>query len=138
MQNTSKEAISSAVKSIKPLGKTPLAHSAIVVIDQLRKFQEKATVILITDGIESCDGNICEVVSAAKKEGIDFKLHIVGFGLKVGETEQLECAARAGNGQYYDAADASGLGEVLHEATATTVDDPPGMSLFMLLKTASQ
>jgi len=126
MENSSKSTITSALKSIKPLGMTPLAYSATQVIDGLRKSKKKATIILVTDGIESCNGNICDVVTAAKKEGIDFKLHIIGFGLKAGETEQLKCAAKAGDGQYYDAADANGLTDVLNEATEKTVDKPKG------------
>ena len=124
--NTSKSEVANAVNSIKPLGMTPLAHSASTVIDQIRISKEKATIVLITDGIESCDGNICDVVLAAKKEGIDFKLHIVGFGLKPGETEQLECAAKAGDGNYYDAADAGGLGDAMTEVATQTVDKPKG------------
>ena len=126
LNNDSKTKVNTAVKGITPLGKTPLAFSAIQAINSLKDSKIKATIILITDGEESCDGNICEVVKAAKAEGIDFKLHIVGFGLKEGDTEQLKCAAKAGDGQYYDANDASGLSEVLNEATTETIDDPPG------------
>ncbi|MEM0518662.1 vWA domain-containing protein [Aequorivita flava] len=126
ISNTSKSEVALAVKNIKPLGMTPLAYSAEMVMEQLRKSKEKATIVLITDGIESCDGNICDVVKAAKKEGIDFKLHIVGFGLKAGETKQLECAAKAGDGNYYDAADASGLSEAMTEVASETVDKPKG------------
>ena len=126
LSNTSKSKVSSAIQNIKPLGKTPLAYSATTVIDQLRNSNEKATIILITDGIESCNGNICEVVKAAKKEGIDFKLHIVGFGLKAGETDQLKCAATAGDGNYYDAADASGLGDAMSEVATQTIDKEEG------------
>ncbi len=126
LTNLSKEKVSDAVKGINPLGQTPLARSASIALDALRQLESRATIIMITDGIESCDGNICEVVSTAKLDGIDFRLHIVGFGLKEGESEQLKCAAAAGGGQYYDAADASGLGTVLENATAATVDDPPG------------
>src|SRR5690606_16164514 len=110
------------LKKIKPLGKTPLAYSATLVIDKLRQSKMKSTIILITDGIESCDGNICDVIKAAKAEGIDFRLHIVGFGLKAGETEQLKCAAEAGDGKYFDAADAGNLTAALSEATNETVD----------------
>lgn len=129
--NGSKSEVNQSLKGIKPLGKTPLAYSALQVIDQLRTTKMKATIILVTDGIESCGGNICEVIRAARAEGIDFKLHIIGFGLKEGETEQLKCAAEAGNGNYYDAADAGGLGEVLEEATGTTIDEPiPNISIY--------
>ncbi len=134
MENTSKTEVTKALKNIKPLGKTPLAYSARMVIDQLKASGSSATIILITDGVESCNGDICNVVSEAKKAGIDFKLHIVGFGLKKGETGQLECAAKAGDGMYYDASSAAGLGEVLNEATQQTVTMPEGNVTFYAVK----
>ncbi|NNE75902.1 MAG: hypothetical protein HKN31_02395, partial [Pricia sp.] len=92
----------------------------------LKDNNTQATIILITDGIESCDGDICKVVADAKADGINFKLHIVGFGLKEGEKDELICAAQAGNGTYYDADNSGGLGEVLTAATTETVDKPDG------------
>ena len=120
--NGTKTDVTASLKGIKPLGKTPLAYSTELVIGKLRDANARATIILITDGIESCDGNICDVVKAAKEEGIDFRMHIIGFGLKADETEQLKCAAEAGDGQYYDATDANALSEVLNEATEANVD----------------
>ncbi len=70
-----------ALQSSQPLGMTPLTYSTKLVIDRLGETSAKATVIILTDGIESCDGSICEVVRTARKEGIDFRLHIIGFGL---------------------------------------------------------
>lgn len=131
IDNRSKAKLVAAVKAINPLGKTPLARSAALAIAALKAANVPATIILVTDGIESCDGNICEVVAAAKAEGIKFKLHIVGFGIEEGSTELLKCAANAGGGQYYDVADAESLGEVLGEATAKTVDEPaPNCSIY--------
>ncbi len=126
LSNNSKEKITNTVKGINALGKTPLARSTTIAINSLKTSNVKATIILITDGIESCDGNVCDVVSQAKLDGIDFKLHIVGFGLKEGEKEELKCAASAGDGNYYDANSADALAEVLHEATNETIDDPKG------------
>ncbi len=126
--------ITEAVKDIKPLGKTPLAYSALQVIDKLRETGIKATIILVTDGIESCGGNLCEVIKAARAEGIDFKLHIIGFGLKDADKDELLCAAQAGNGNYYDAANAEGLGEVLDAAAATGVDTPDGNFTVFAIK----
>lgn len=126
MDNNDKSLVNQTLTGIRPLGRTPLAYSATEVINTLREADERATVILVTDGIESCDGNICEVVQAAKDEGIDFKLHIIGFGLQGEETTQLQCAAKAGGGQYYDAENAEALSSVLNEATESTVDEPDG------------
>lgn len=124
LDNGDKSTVINGVKGINPLGRTPLARSASLAIDQLKASKTKATIILITDGIESCDGNICEVIRDAKAAGVEFKLHIVGFGIKDAEAEQLKCAAEAGEGQYYPATDADGLAEVLNEATNETVDKP--------------
>ena len=77
--NEDKTRVINAIKSINPLGKTPLARSATLVIDSLKVNSTKATIILVTDGIESCDGNICDVVTKAQSDGIDFKMHIVGI-----------------------------------------------------------
>ena len=124
MDNLDKNQVNQSIQNINPLGKTPLAYSAIQVIEQLKTQSLQATIILVTDGIESCGGNLCEVIRKAKEAGVKFKLHIIGFGLKPDETEALECAAQAGDGQYYDANDAEGLSEVLIEATNTNVDEP--------------
>ncbi len=124
VESGTKAAVQEAIQDINPLGRTPLAYSASLVIDKLRSTGQKATIILITDGIESCGGNICDVIRKAREVGIDFKLHIIGFGLEEGDTRQLECAAKAGGGNYYDANNAGGLGDVLAAATAKPVDEP--------------
>lgn len=131
VSNSDKQIVNSSIERIKPLGKTPLAYSARQVIDKLRATKEKATIILVTDGIESCGGNICDVIKAARAEGIDLKLHIIGFGLKDADTEQLKCAAEAGGGNYYDADNAGGLSDVIDEATAITVEEAdPNYSVY--------
>ena len=131
VENGNRSAVSTAIQGINPLGKTPLAYSASLVIDKLRETGSTATIILITDGIESCGGNICDVIKAAREAGIEFKLHIIGFGLEEGDTAQLKCAAEAGGGNYYDANNAGGLGDVLAAATSKPVDEPmPNFSVY--------
>lgn len=132
ISNNSKATVNSEVKKIKPLGMTPLAHSANLVIEKLKSTKTKATIILVTDGIESCNGNICDVVTAAKNTGVDFKLHIIGFGLKDGETKQLKCAANAGDGKYFNAENGADLGDVLEEATNQTIDKKGNFGVYVL------
>ncbi len=55
---------------------------------------------------------------------LNFWFHIIGFGLVDEDTEQLQCAASAGEGQYFPATDALDLGTVLNEATTATIDKP--------------
>ncbi|MBK7805173.1 MAG: VWA domain-containing protein [Saprospiraceae bacterium] len=133
LTNSSKANVKKTVKKLTPTGKTPLARSAALAIHSLKESKTKATIILITDGIESCDGDICKVIRDAKANGIDFRLHIVGFGMIDGEKEQLKCAAQAGNGNYYDAVNAGDLGDVLTEATTESIDKPTGnFSVFVV------
>ena len=130
--NADKSEITPALEAIRPLGKTPLAWSATQVIQQLERDEQRATVILLTDGVESCGGNLCEVVQKARGSGVDFVMHIVGFGLQPGETAPLVCAAEAGGGKYFDAANADELAAGLNEATAQTVDLEVNVSLSAL------
>ena len=52
------------VMAIKPKGKTPISRSLRKVANELKYTEEKATIILISDGKETCDPNPC----AAAKE----------------------------------------------------------------------
>ncbi|NRB49208.1 MAG: VWA domain-containing protein [Saprospiraceae bacterium] len=124
LSNTSKAIIKEQLQGIRPLGKTPLAYSALQVIEKLKVQGGKATIILLTDGIESCGGDLCEVIRQAKAAGIDFRMHIVGFGLSGEDVDPLKCAAQAGDGKYYDAGDATELTTALEEVTHQTIDEP--------------
>ncbi|GAA0877110.1 hypothetical protein GCM10009119_00780 [Algoriphagus jejuensis] len=126
LSNSDKTEVITTIQKIMPLGMTPLAYSASLAVEDLKKSGKKATIILVTDGIESCDGDLCKVISDAKATGIDFKLHIIGFGLKDEETAPLKCASLAGDGQYFDAKDTQGLIGSLEQATTETVDRPAG------------
>lgn len=115
--------IKSALQSINPTGKTPLANTALKVIEKLKTDGTSATLILVSDGAESCGGDLCAVVRAAKEAGVDFVLHIVGFDIGESDKLALECAAQAGGGLYLDAANGDQLSEALEQATEITVDE---------------
>ena len=131
LTNTSKTALEQSLVNVKPLGRTPLAFSALKVIEEIKNSSISATVILITDGIESCGGNLCEVIKEAKKAGVDFKLHIVGFGLKDSESKDLLCAVEEGGGNYYDAQNAESLSNALEEVTELHIkEESKNLSVF--------
>lgn len=119
-----RDPIKNALSQIRPLGRTPLAKSALQVLQYLIDNSLAATVILITDGVESCGGDLCEVVRTARENGLEFKMHIVGFGLSGENLDGLKCAASAGQGQYYDASSAEELSSVLDDAIAQDVTKP--------------
>jgi hypothetical protein len=97
------------IKNIQPRGKTPLVYSALQAGNDFQNIQG-GSIILITDGIESCDGDINSIGPALKKLGIDLKVHIVGFDIKEAEARaELEAIAKSTDGTYLDAKDSQEL-----------------------------
>ncbi|HET7717595.1 MAG TPA: VWA domain-containing protein [Bauldia sp.] len=115
-------AISQAANALSPKGKTPISDAVRQAAENLRYTEEKATVILITDGIETCDADPCAVASELEEAGIDFTAHVVGFGLSSDEGQQVACLAENTGGKYIFADNAASLGEAL---TATVIETPP-------------
>lgn len=101
------------VDDISPKGKTPIADSIKMVVDQLKSKENETTIILVSDGEETCNPNPCGVVKMLKETGIKFILHVVGFDVNQTQKIELACLADAGGGQYFDAANASALLAVL-------------------------
>ncbi|MBC8392943.1 MAG: VWA domain-containing protein [Deltaproteobacteria bacterium] len=97
------------VDAITPKGKTPIADSIKRVVDALKSRENETTIILVSDGLETCNPDPCGVVKALKKTGIKFILHVVGFDVSSDEKEQLSCLAKAGGGTYYSAGNAGDL-----------------------------
>ncbi|MDH5743940.1 MAG: VWA domain-containing protein [Candidatus Aminicenantes bacterium] len=97
------------IKKIQPKGKTPLVYSVLQAGDDFKNIQN-GSIILITDGIESCDGDINAIAPALKESGIELKLHIVGFDIKEAEARaELEAIAKSTEGTYLDAKDSQEL-----------------------------
>ena len=115
-------AISDAAANLQFLGKTPLTAAVRMAAAALRSTEEKATVILITDGIETCDADPCALGLELEASGVDFTAHVVGFGLTEAEGKQVSCLATNTGGLYITAADMAGLTEALQTTVLTAVD----------------
>ena len=98
-----------AVTSITPKGKTPIAASLEMVVDRLRTQENETTIILISDGVETCHDDPCGLVQKLKESGIKFVLHVVGFDVDDNALKQLKCLAEAGEGQFFVASDTASL-----------------------------
>jgi len=97
------------VDSIQPKGKTPIAQSLRQVAGALRGSEDPATIILISDGKESCDADPCRVAAELKKSGINFVAHVIGFHVDRDADRQLACIAHATGGEYFSARNAAAL-----------------------------
>jgi hypothetical protein len=103
------------VNKIQLKGKTPLVLSVLEAIKDFEKIPN-GSVILVTDGIESCNGDIKSIGPAVKKSGLELKVHIVGFDIKEKEARaELEAIAKSTDGRYLDAKNAGELLSALEQ-----------------------
>ena len=92
-------AITEAAAAMKFLGKTPLTEAVRRAAVELRATEAKATVILITDGIETCDADPCALGRELEASGVDFTAHVVGYGLTAEEGRTVACLAENTGGR---------------------------------------
>ena len=117
-------AIIAATNKISPKGKTPLTEAVKRAAEELKYTEEKATVILVTDGLETCDADPCALGSELEKSGVDFTAHVVGFGLTETEGKKVACLATNTGGKYIQATDAKSLTKAL-TTTVLKAEAPP-------------
>lgn len=108
-QAGSAAAILKAVSGLEPKGKTPLTAAVIQAAKYLKFEESRASVILVSDGVETCEKDPCMAAEELERLGIDFTCHVIGFDLKPGESSGLECLAKKTGGMYLAAKDAASL-----------------------------
>lgn len=104
--------LSAAVDDYAPLGETPIAHALQQAGEDLGASGHR-TVVLVSDGIATCDPDPCEVAEQLTADGLDLVVHTVGLGADEQTRSQLQCIAEAAGGSYYDAADGETLSSAL-------------------------
>jgi hypothetical protein len=102
----------------KNLAKTPIAASLAAVAEDLAGVEGRATVILVTDGEETCDGDPAAEIEKLQKLGFEVSLNIVGFAVDEYALEQdFRRWAALGGGTYFSAGDADSLRRSVSQAT---------------------
>jgi Ca-activated chloride channel family protein len=105
---------------------TPIQRSLQRAVEIARTLQGEGelTVVLVSDGKETCDPDPCGTVRQLKTSGAKFVAHVIGFDVGADEREQLACIAEAAGGKYYSAANAADLMFATQAATSTLVEAP--------------
>ena len=120
-------AMQQAVNALQPKGMTPISAAVRMAAEQLKYSERKATVILVSDGEETCHADPCALGAELEKLGVDFTAHVVGFDLPEGKARaQLQCLAKTTGGMYVEARDAAELNKALGQlAQVAPVAAPP-------------
>jgi Ca-activated chloride channel family protein len=117
--------ISQAAAGISPKGMTPLSAAVKQAAELLKYTENKATVILITDGLETCNADPCALATELKQTGVDFTVDVVGLALTAKEGKQVACLADNTGGKYFQASDAKGLTDALTQTVAAVTQSAP-------------
>lgn len=113
------ETARSAIAPISPTNgaKTPIAASLRAVTNDLASAAGRHLVILLTDGEETCEGDVSAEITALRSAGVDVRVNIVGFSVNDGalEAKFAEWAAQGG-GLYFSATDLLSLRSAMQSA----------------------
>lgn len=97
------------INKLEPLGTTPIAYSLGECVNDFTPCGNcRNIVILITDGIEECGGNPCQVSVELQKKGIFLRPFVIGVGLDVKFADVFGCM-----GKYYDVSNEANFKDVL-------------------------
>ncbi|MAN13167.1 MAG: hypothetical protein CL945_00330 [Dinoroseobacter sp.] len=121
-----RDQIAQIVNEVNPRGRTPLSDAVIQAAEQLRYTENPATVILVSDGRETCNADPCAVGLALEEAGIDFTAHVIGFDVSEQEDRaQLQCLAENTGGQFLTASNAAELADALEQVVVAPAPPPP-------------
>lgn len=104
------ELIKSTLKRVSAKGTTPIARSLELSAEDFPPCDNcRNVIILITDGIEACDGDPCAVSRALQKRGVILKPFVIGIGLDDSFAKSFSCV-----GNYFDASREEMFDQVLN------------------------
>jgi hypothetical protein len=94
------ESIMEKVEQLEPdRGSTPLAKALEQASEALSTVEGEKTIILFSDGIDTCGGDVEEVINQLKEQGVT--VNILGIDIKEDEIEELSSLTVANEGHYY-------------------------------------
>ena len=120
----SAETQSKLLEKIKPKGQAPVA-AALSDAAKGASTKSPLDIVLIADGADTCDADICSAAAAMKEKSPALRVHVIGFGDKEEELKPLSCLAGATGGTFIAAANAEALKAGLAKIFDAVVRPPP-------------
>jgi len=98
------------LKNLKPQGQTPIAYSLTEAVHDFNDNSAINSIILITDGLENCNGNACDAAKFLKENRITINPFIIGLDIADSLVHSFDCI-----GSFVNAKDDEVLNKVLQK-----------------------
>jgi Ca-activated chloride channel family protein len=85
------DAIKLKVKGLTGRGATPIARSLEAAAGDFPDTLSRNFIILITDGLESCDNDPCVVAKKLREKGVKVTPFVIGLGMDLSYLEKFNC-----------------------------------------------
>ena len=119
---TNHSLITNKVNALQAVGSyTPTAYTLQQAAKDFVSGQDN-TLILITDGKETCGGDPAAAAKALCEAGIGVKSYVIGLDVDAAARTELNNVAIAGCGEYFDAKDSASLARSLASITERGID----------------
>jgi Mg-chelatase subunit ChlD len=100
VEGVDRAALQEQVDAYEPVGWTPITLALQRAAEDFPAATEGTSnsMILVTDGLETCDGDPCAAATAIAQSDIAAVIHVIGFGTSPEETQTLSCIANNSGG----------------------------------------
>jgi len=129
---TNKEELKNKINALKPKSDTPIADALSEASKYLKKSRGHGTIILITDGEETCGGDPVNIAESIYNEKIG-TVHVIGYRISGKAESKAKAIAEAGGGKYYPVENADELESALTEITTGGFSCCPSTILLLAL-----
>lgn len=104
IETNSTENIKLSLDTLIPLGTTPLIYSIKEAVKSDFSSQaEQRRIILITDGIDGCGGNLCKFIKEFKQQNLNVVIYVIEIGAEAEAIRELQCLAEETGGKVFSA-----------------------------------
>lgn len=125
VEGVDNDALKDEIDVLQPTGWTPIALSLGRAGEDFEAAGADGAnfIVLITDGLETCGGDPCDVAGELQSGNLAVTTSVVGFGLTPDEQATIACIAEEGGGEVLGAANADELSDAVFEVLSTPVPD---------------
>ena len=106
------------IENVEPKGTTPIAKSLEAAASDFPDKTTRNVIVLITDGLEACEGFPCEIAKKLKDKGVNVTPFVVGLGIDLTYLKDFNCI-----GRFYEASTLESFEKVMKSVISDVINN---------------